>query len=121
MRKLAILLVLLAVDITGTWKVVLEQTSVPGESTLVLTQKDGEITGTYSGRAGRGQVRGTIDGNKIELKIEAEGPPPRTMALGGYVESDGQKITGSYSAPGPGSRNGFFTATRVEAKKDEAK
>jgi hypothetical protein len=121
MRKIALLLVLMAVDITGTWKVVLEQTTVPSESTLVLTQKNSEITGTYNGRAGRGQVRGKIDGNKIELNIEAEGPPSRTMALGGYLESDGQKITGSYSAPGRGSRNGFFTATKVEANKDETK
>ena len=121
MRKIAVLLVLLAVDITGTWKVVLEQTTVPSESTLVLTQKDKEITGTYNGRAGRGRVRGTVDGNKIELHIEAGGPPPRTMELGGYLESDGQKITGSYSAPGRGSRNGFFTATKVEAKKDGTK
>ena len=121
MRKIVVLLVLLAADITGTWKVVLEQTTVPSESTLVLTQKDKEITGTYNGRAGRGQVHGTIDGNKIELYIEAGGPPPRTMTLGGYVGSDGQKITGAYSAPGRGSRNGFFTATKMDTKKSETK
>jgi hypothetical protein len=121
MRKIAVLLVLLAVDITGTWKVVLEQTTVPSESTLVLTQKDKEITGTYNGRAGRGQVRGKIDGNKVELHIEAGGPPPRTMELGGYLDSDGQKITGAYSAPGRGSRNGFFTATKMDTKTSETK
>jgi hypothetical protein len=122
MRKIAIFLVLLAVDITGTWKVVLEQTTVPSESVLVLTQKDNEITGTYNGRAGRGQERGTIEGNKIDLYIEAgAGQPPRTMTLGGYVESDGQKITGSYTAPGRGSRSGFFTAKKTNGNKSETK
>jgi hypothetical protein len=116
MLKTVLLIVLLAADITGTWKVVLEGTTVPSTPTLVLTQKGQEITGTYSGRGGDGQVRGTIEGNKIDLFIESPGQPPRTLSLNGFVDSDGTKMEGTYRAPGRGSRNGFFTATRSEAK-----
>ena len=111
LRLFALMIGLMTANLTGTWNVVLEspayQTSSP--STFVLTQKGDNFIGTYEGRAGKGQVKGTLSGNAITMTVEAGG---RKFTFKGQLNESGGSIKGEYEVAGGG--NGTFAASKVE-------
>lgn len=89
---------LLAADLSGTWKFAVDLESHDhGDPTLVLTQKDGKLTGTYDGPFGEQEVTGVVKGDTAHLEVSASG-------VGGSV-----KLTYEARIEGPSKMSGSIT------------
>ena len=64
-----------AMDISGTWSVDIEYEVGSARHRVVLAAKGNEITGSHEGWAYHGDVRGKMDGERVELRssLPAEG------------------------------------------------
>ncbi len=115
MRKL-LALALLAVtafasDISGTWNASVETDAGSGSPTFVLKQQGDQITGTYSGQLGEGDVKGTVKGDKVEFSfnVSPQGDAIEVVYSGTLLEGD-KKMKGTVKLGSLGS--GTFTAER---------
>jgi L-seryl-tRNA(Ser) seleniumtransferase len=57
-----------AVDVSGRWDVELQYVAGSAQHKLFLTPKGNQVTGTHFGWAHDGELRGTIDGERVELE-----------------------------------------------------
>ena len=80
---------LLAADISGTWKVTVEIQGNTGTPTFVLKQDGEKLTGTYSGMLGDAPLTGTVKGDQVEFQFES-----KSDQISGTVKYKG-RITGS--------------------------
>lgn len=82
-----------AVDLTGTWDAEIEYAAGSSRHKLVLTAKNNHIEGRHSGWAYQGDLRGSIDGARVELRssLPAEGTR-LSYTFTGTV--DGDRISG---------------------------
>ena len=64
-----------AADLSGTWEAEVEYDVGAARHTLTIAAKGNELTGSHAGWAYRGKLRGSIDGNRVELRssLPAEG------------------------------------------------
>jgi hypothetical protein len=60
-------------DIAGTWNADVKTDAGNGNPTFVLKQSGDEVTGRYSGALGEADVKGTVKGDKVELRFKSIG------------------------------------------------
>ena len=75
-----------AFDLTGKWRLTLEMEVGRATPLLELTEKDGKLTGTYTGRYGALPVEGTVEGRKVAFTVAMEST---TLAFRGDIKDDG--------------------------------
>src|SRR3954467_4464704 len=92
------------VNVAGKWNVSLELESITGH-VLILLKQDGEkLTGTYEGRYGQSELKGSIKEKEIEftVSIVAEGMQSQGV-FGGKVNGDTMSGNVSYEGAGDGT------------------
>ena len=116
-RPLAISLILLGArfaepaKVAGKWNVTLQLESITGHPVITLKQEGEKLTGTYEGRYGPSELKGTIKEKEIEFSVAIVAEGTRTEgAFGGTV--DGDTMSGSVEFQGAGE--GTWSATRVK-------
>lgn len=73
-------------DLSGKWRLTLEMEVGRATPLLELTENDGKLTGTYTGRYGALPVEGTVDGKKVAFTVAMEST---TLAFRGDIKDDG--------------------------------
>jgi hypothetical protein len=97
-------------DITGSWSANERVESGRGDHTFVLKQSGDEVTGHYSGAFGEGDVKGTVKGDKVELRFKASAlRDDLEVVYSGTLEND-KKIEGTVQLGSLGRRR--FAAER---------
>ena len=91
------------IDVTGTWVLSVQLDAGTGDATFVLSQEEGEISGTYEGVLGEQQVSGTIEGTEFEWTFNSEAGRIR---FSGTVDGDAMTGSCSYGQLGEGSFEG---------------
>jgi hypothetical protein len=91
--------------VDGKWALTVTlESGQGGQATLDLVEKEGKITGKYSGALGELDVTGTADGNKIEVAVESEAGK---VTYSGEIAKDGtMKGTCNYGQLGAGTFEG---------------
>ena len=92
---------LLAADITGTWKgsVVLDAGS--GNPTFDLKQDGEKLSGTYHGQFGDAPLNGTVKGKSVEFSFTVQG---LVASYNGTLDGEtAVKGTADYGAAGKGT------------------
>jgi hypothetical protein len=86
--SLFVVAVLMAADVSGTWKFTVETDQGRGNPEFTLKQDGEQLTGTYTGLFGKANVGGTVRGEKIEFqfKVDIEGQS-MVVKYSGVVES----------------------------------
>lgn len=74
------------VDLSGKWRLTLEMEVGRATPLLELTEKDGKLSGTYTGRYGASPVEGTVEGRKLAFGVAFE---TQTLAFQGEIKDDG--------------------------------
>lgn len=74
------------VDLSGKWRMTLEMEVGRATPLLELTEKDGKLSGTYTGRYGPSPVEGTVEGRKLAFSVGFE---TQTLAFQGEIKDDG--------------------------------
>jgi hypothetical protein len=100
-----------ALNITGKWAVMLDLSIGQATPTLDLKQDGEKVTGTYTGRYGTFQLKGTLKGRALEFSFEmnAEGQTV-SMSFSGEVAADGETMKGQATVEGLGDAT--WTAKR---------
>lgn len=101
-----------AADISGTWEFKVDIAGQTGTPSFTFKQDGNELTGTYNGQFGKADLKGMIEGNKIQWEFELQ---PGAMAV--YKgELDGGKMKGTCDYAG--QADGTWTATKKEKEKE---
>jgi hypothetical protein len=119
MRTLAILALTLfaavvsaePANVAGKWNVTLQLESITGHPVILLKQDGEKLSGTYEGRYGQSELKGSIKEKEIEftVSIVAEGMQTQGVFAG---KVDGDTMSGDVSYEGAG--DGTWSATRVK-------
>ncbi len=98
-------------NIAGKWLMTLELSVGTANPTLDLKQDGEKITGTYTGRYGESQLKGTLKGQALEFgfTMNAEGQDV-TLSFTAQVAADGQSMKGAATIEGLGDAT--WTARR---------
>jgi hypothetical protein len=114
MKKLAVLLLLLAsdltlraADVTGTWLAAVVLDAGTGTATFVFEQKGETFSGTYSGVLGEAKLTGTVKGDQVEWSFDG-GPAGKVTFKGTLDGAAKMKGTAEYGLLGRGT----FTADK---------
>lgn len=70
-------------NVSGEWALTVENPNGTGTPSVIFKQDGEDLTGTYSGRFGESQLKGTIKGNEIKFSVT--------------VSPQGQKLVVEYS------------------------
>ena len=74
-------------DLSGKWRMALEMEVGRATPLLELVEKDGKLSGTYTGRYGSSPVEGTVDGRKLSFTVALN--PSTSLAFTGEQKEDG--------------------------------
>jgi hypothetical protein len=98
-------------NVAGKWNVTLQLESITGHPVILLKQDGEKLTGTYEGRYGQSELKGSIKEKEIEftVSIVAEGMQTQGVFAG---KVDGDTMSGDVSYEGAG--DGTWSATRVK-------
>lgn len=98
-------------NVAGKWNVTLQLESITGHPVILLKQDGEKLTGTYEGRYGQSELKGSIKEKEIEftVSIVAEGMQTQGVFAG---KVDGDTMSGEVSYEGAG--DGTWSATRVK-------
>jgi uncharacterized lipoprotein NlpE involved in copper resistance len=98
------------IDVTGKWLFSVQTEAGTGEPTVTLKQDGEKLTGHYSSQTlGEADLTGTISGNKIEFKFNADMQGQALpVTYSGTVEKDTMKGTLDLG----GMAGGTFTAKK---------
>jgi D-glucosaminate-6-phosphate ammonia-lyase len=98
-------------NVAGKWNVTLQLESITGHPVILLKQDGEKLTGTYEGRYGQSELKGSIKEKEIEFSVSivAEGMQTQGVFAG---KVDGDSMSGEVSYEGAG--DGTWTATRVK-------
>jgi hypothetical protein len=98
-------------NVAGKWNVTLELEAFTGHPIILLKQDGEKLTGTYEGRYGPSELKGSIKEKEIEftVSIVAEGMQSQGV-FGGKVNGD--TMSGNVSYEGAG--DGTWSATRAK-------
>ncbi len=75
-----------AADLSGKWRMALEMEVGRATPLLELVEKDGTLSGTYTGRYGSSPVEGTVEGRALAFTVAFE---TTSLAFRGEVKDDG--------------------------------
>lgn len=97
--------------VAGKWNVSMELESITGHPVILLKQDGEKLTGTYEGRYGQSELKGSIKEKEIEFTVTfvAEGMQTQGVFAGTV---DGDTMSGQVSFEGAG--DGTWSATRVK-------
>src|ERR1700739_4385982 len=56
-------------NVAGVWNLQVEMPNGTGTPTVTLKQDGGNLTGTYKGRMGESELKGTIKGNEFKWTV----------------------------------------------------
>ncbi len=119
MRTLAILALTLVAttlpaepaNVAGKWNVTMQLESITGHPVILLKQDGEKLTGTYEGRYGQSELKGSIKEKEIEFTVSIVAEGMQTQGVfAGTVNADG--MSGNVSFEGAG--DGTWSATRVK-------
>jgi hypothetical protein len=122
MKTMTLALVLLAsatvlaepANVAGKWNAALQLETITGHPVLTFKQDGEKLTGTYEGRYGTFDLKGTIKEKKIEFTVTMVAEGSQTQGFfAGTVEGDAIKGTVEFEGAGEGS----WSASRVPEKK----
>ena len=97
--------------VAGKWNVTLQLESITGHPVITLKQDGEKLTGTYEGRYGVSDLKGSIKDKEIEFTVIvlAEGTRVEGVFSG---KVDGDSMSGSVEFEGAG--DGTWSAVRVK-------
>lgn len=99
-------------NVAGTWNLAVEMPNGTGTPSVIFKQDGGNLTGTYKGRRGDSDLKGTISGNDIKWTVTLKTPNGElNIEYSGTV--DGDTMKGTVSSP-MGEAN--FTGKRAPAE-----
>ena len=75
-----------AADLSGKWRMSLQMEVGTATPLLVLVEKDGKLSGTYTGRYGESPVEGTVDGKTLAFTVAMS---TTSLAFRGEIKDDG--------------------------------
>jgi hypothetical protein len=98
-------------NVAGKWNVTLQLESITGHPVILLKQDGEKLTGTYEGRYGQSELKGSIKEKEIEftVSIVAEGMQTQGVFAGTV---NGETMSGNVSYEGAG--DGTWSATRAK-------
>ena len=98
-------------NVAGKWNVTMQLESITGHPIILLKQDGEKLTGTYEGRYGQSELKGSIKDKEIEftVSIVAEGMQTQGVFAG---KVDGDTMGGEVSCEGAG--DGTWSATRAK-------
>jgi hypothetical protein len=98
-------------NVAGKWNVSLQLESITGHPVILLKQDGEKLTGTYEGRYGQSELKGSIKEKDLEftVSIVAEGMQTQGVFAG---KVDGETMGGEVSFEGAG--DGTWSATRAK-------
>jgi hypothetical protein len=73
-------------DLTGKWRMTLEMEVGRATPLLELVEKEGKLSGTYTGRYGSSPVDGTVKGRTLAFTVALE---TTQLAFRGEIKDDG--------------------------------
>src|SRR5262249_48068432 len=101
-------------NVAGKWNAALELENITGHPVLIFKQDGEKLTGTYEGRYGVSNLKGTIKEKQIDFTVIVIAEGTQTQGVfSGTV--DGDSMHGSVSFEGAGE--GTWTASRAPVKK----
>lgn len=111
LSMLAVIVAAEPANVAGKWNVTLQLESITGHPVILLKQDGEKLTGTYEGRYGQSELKGSIKEKEIEftVSIVAEGMQTQGVFAG---KVDGDTMGGDVSYEGAG--DGTWSATRVK-------
>ena len=90
----------MAVD--GTWELTMQTPMGERQSTLVVKDAGGTLTGTQTAEGNSTDIEeGTVSGDNVGWKVAITNPMPLTLTFSGKV--DGDQMTGDMDISGFGS------------------
>ncbi len=97
--------------VAGKWNVTMQLESITGHPVILLKQDGEKLTGTYEGRYGQSEIKGSIKEKEIEFTVTfvAEGMQTQGVFAG---KVDGDTMGGDVSFEGAG--DGTWSASRVK-------
>ena len=97
--------------VAGKWNVTLQLESITGHPVILLKQEGEKLTGTYEGRYGPSELKGSIKEKEIQFTVSfvAEGMQTQGVFAGTV---DGDSMGGDVSFEGAG--DGTWSATRAK-------
>jgi hypothetical protein len=98
-------------NVAGKWNVTMQLESITGHPVILLKQDGEKLTGTYEGRYGQSELKGSIKDKEIEftVSIVAEGMQTQGVFAGTV---NGDAMSGDVSFEGAG--DGTWSATRAK-------
>ena len=75
-----------AFDLSGKWRLALEMEVGRATPLLELVEKEGKLSGTYTGRYGASPVDGTVEGRTLAFTVALE---TTQLAFRGEIKDDG--------------------------------
>lgn len=84
--------------VAGTWNLQVETPNGTGTPSVTFKQDGGTLTGTYKGRMGESELKGTIDGNNIKWTVTVH-PQGGEMNIDYKGTVDGDTMKGTVSSP----------------------
>lgn len=75
-----------AFDLSGKWRLTLEMEVGRATPLLDLVEKEGRLSGTYTGRYGSSPVDGTVEGRTLAFTVALE---TTQLAFRGEIKDDG--------------------------------
>ena len=101
-------------NVAGKWNAAMQLESITGHPVLTFKQDGEKLTGTYEGRYGAFDLKGTVKDKKIEFTVTMLAEGSQTQGyFAGTVEGDSIRGTVEFEGAGEGS----WTAERVPVKK----
>jgi hypothetical protein len=90
--------------VAGKWNVTLQLESITGHPVITLKQDGEKLTGTYEGRYGVSDLKGSIKDNAIEFTVVVVAEGTRIEgAFGGKVDGDSMGGTVEFEGAGDGT------------------
>lgn len=85
-------------NVAGTWNLQVETPNGTGTPSVTFKQDGGTLTGTYKGRMGESELKGTINGNDIKWTVTVH-PQGGEMNIDYVGTVDGDTMKGKVSSP----------------------
>jgi hypothetical protein len=94
-------------SVSGEWALSVETPNGTGTPSVVFKQDGEDLTGTYKGRFGESQLKGTVKGNEIKFSVTIS-PQGQDLVLeySGTVDGDSMKGKAKFGEFGEGNFTG---------------
>jgi hypothetical protein len=102
--------------VAGDWSLTVETPNGTGSPTVTFKQDGGNLTGTYKGRSGESELKGTVTGNDIKWSVTIH-PQGQDLVIeySGTVDGDTMKGKVTFGSMGEGTFTGKRGAAAAPA------